>query len=95
MTVSDIFGTETPKLINLFFEKFEGPEEENSGFVSVEEDEEKNSQEEKKSEKSENSEKSDKEEEEPEETKEEEPKKEKDVITDGRQILDYLFSYLY
>jgi hypothetical protein len=40
MTVSDIFGTETPKLINLFFEKFEEPEEENSGFVSVEEDEE-------------------------------------------------------
>lgn len=25
MTVSDIFSTETPKLINLFFEKFDEP----------------------------------------------------------------------
>lgn len=41
MTVSDIFSIESPKLINLFFEKFEEPyEEENSGFMSVEEDEE-------------------------------------------------------
>ena len=40
MTVSDIFQTETPKLIGLFFEKFEEPtvEEENSGYASQEEE---------------------------------------------------------
>lgn len=39
MTVSDIFQTETPKLISLFFEKFDEPEDqENSGFVSQDED---------------------------------------------------------
>lgn len=39
MTVSEIFFTETPKLINLFFEKFEElPEGEYSGFASVDEE---------------------------------------------------------
>lgn len=37
MTVSDIFATESPKLINQFFEKFEQNENDNSAFVSVEE----------------------------------------------------------
>lgn len=39
MIVGDIFGTETPKLISLFFEKFDEIEEEEiSGFVSMEEE---------------------------------------------------------
>jgi hypothetical protein len=45
MIVSDIFSTETPKLINLFFEKFDEPEvKSNQSFISqedLEEDEEK------------------------------------------------------
>lgn len=36
LIVSDIFSTETPKLINLFFEKFE--ELESSDFMSVDEE---------------------------------------------------------
>lgn len=36
MVVSEIFSTETPKLINLFFEKFE--EKDNSSFASVDEE---------------------------------------------------------
>lgn len=35
MTVSEIFSTENPKLISIFFEKFDDPEDnENSGFIS-------------------------------------------------------------
>jgi len=41
MIVSEIFGIETPKLINLFFLKFdEIVEEESSSFVSVDEENE-------------------------------------------------------
>ena len=40
MTVSEIFQTETPRLISLFFERLEDFEDENSGCGSVEEHEE-------------------------------------------------------
>ena len=43
LTVSDIFHTQTNELINLFFDKFEQPkEDDNSSYFSVdEEDDEK------------------------------------------------------
>jgi hypothetical protein len=41
MIVSEIFGIESPKLINLFFLKFDEIEvEDNSSFVSVDEENE-------------------------------------------------------
>ena len=78
MTVSDIFQTETPKLIGLFFEKFEEPtvEEENSGYASQEEETEEKASEEVT------------------ETPGEQ-EKEKDDIQEGKQLLHYLFQYLY